>query len=202
MLAGKRRGDRAAEGMRDDDGLFHTEAVHQRGDRIGLRGQRFVVATSRPAEARAVEEQHFGAALERRLQRQHLVLEVGAGAVDEDDWRQAGAGGRRDMDVMDARAVDLGELADRRTAPLDQPDPGAGDTGQGKEERDDEKERGADEVHVVKIRRREAIWFSGWMIFDNLPAIWQPESIAPLVRYRKRSRSAGKPQTLLIASSD
>lgn len=125
--------------MCDDDRLFDAEAVHQRGDRVGLLGKRFIVAAFRPAEARAVEEQHLGAALERRPQRQHLVLEVGAGTMDEDDRRQVGAGGRRDIGIMDARALDLGELAGRRAASLDQPDAGAGDAGQGKEERDEEE---------------------------------------------------------------
>ncbi|WP_263483913.1 hypothetical protein [Mesorhizobium sp. CA8] len=59
--------------------------------------------------------------------------------MDEDDRRQVGAGRRRDMDVMDARAVDLGERPVRRVAALDRPDAGAGDTGQGEEERDEER---------------------------------------------------------------
>lgn len=148
MLTGEGRGDRAAEGMGDDDCVADSQPVHQRGNGIRLLRQRLIASALRPAEPRAVQEQHFGATLEQGPQRQHLVLEIGAGAMDEDDRRQLGAGGRRDMDIMDARAIDLGERAGRRAASLDQPDAGAGDAGEGKEESNEEEEGGADEVHA------------------------------------------------------
>lgn len=150
MVSRKGGGDRAAKGMADDDGLGETEAIHQRGDCVSLRRQRFVVAAFRPAEARPVEKQHLGTAFEQRPERQHLVVEVGAGAMDENDRRQIAAGGSRDMDVVDPGAVDLGELTHWRIAALNHPEAGTGNAGQGKDGRDEEEKRGEDEVHARK----------------------------------------------------
>ena len=150
MLAAESRRHHAAEGMADDDCLLDAETVHQRGDGVGLRRRVFIVAgpAPGPARARPVEEQHFGAAFEQRPERQHLVLEIGAGAMDEDDRRQVRIGGRRNMDIVDAGAVDVGEFADRRIAALDQPRADAGDADKGKDECEEEGERGVDQVHA------------------------------------------------------
>ncbi len=94
-----------------------------------------------------VEEQHLGTALKQGSERQHLVPEIGAGAVNEDDRRQVGIGGSRNVDVVDASTVDVGEIADRRVAALDQPRTGAGDAGKGEHKRHEEGERGIDKVH-------------------------------------------------------
>ena len=51
------------------------------------------------------------------------------------------------MDIVDAGAVYVGEVADRRIAALDQPRTGAGDTGKGEHKRHEEGERGVDQVH-------------------------------------------------------
>ena len=131
-------------------GLVDAETVHQPGDGVGLRRRALIVAGAacRPAEARPVEEDHLGAAFEQRPDRQHLIPEVGAGAMDEDDRRQLGILRRRHVDIVDAGAVDVGKFAGRRIAPLDQPRAGAGDTGKGKDEREEEGTGGVNEVHA------------------------------------------------------
>ena len=68
--------------------------------------------------------------------------------MDEDDRRQVGIGGRRNMDIVDAGAVDVGEFADRRIAALDQPRAGAGDADKDEDKRHQEGERGVDQVHA------------------------------------------------------
>ena len=98
-------------------------SISARSCRPGRPGSRCRWPASRPAMAGPVEEQHLGAAFEQRPQRQHLVVQIGAGAMDEDHRRQVGIWRRRDVDVVDAGAVDVDEAADRRIAPLDQPEP-------------------------------------------------------------------------------
>ena len=118
--------------MADDDRLLDAEQIHQRGERPCLPERRLVLAGAAlgPAMAGPVEEQQFGAAFEQRPRRHHLVVEIGAGAMDEDDRRQVGRGRRRHMHEVDARPVDDRECADRRIAPLDQPGAGPRHAGQ------------------------------------------------------------------------
>ncbi|MHC2794395.1 hypothetical protein ACVINZ_003407 [Mesorhizobium jarvisii] len=150
MLAAESRRHHATEGMADDDRLPDAEAVHQGSEGIGLRRRILIVAgpAPRPAVTRPVEEQHFGAALEQRPKRQHLIPEIGAGAMDEDDRRQLRIGGGWNVDIMDAGAADVGEFANGWIAALDQPRADAGHADQGKDEREKEGERGGDQVHV------------------------------------------------------
>ena len=89
MVEREGRGDRPAEGMADDDGRADAEAVHQAGDQRCLLAL-FVMAAAAagPAVTGAIEEEHFRPAFEQRPQRHHLVVQIGAGAVDEDDGRK------------------------------------------------------------------------------------------------------------------
>ena len=70
--------------------------------------------------ARPIEEQQFGAAFEQRLQRHHLIIEVGGGAVEEHQGRQRPLG-RGNMDIVQAGAADIAEMPDRRVTALDLP---------------------------------------------------------------------------------
>ena len=132
-------GDRAAEGMADDDGRADAEPVHQAGDQCGLLALFLMaVAAARPAVAGPVEEEHFGPAFEQRPQRHHLVVQIGACAVDEDDGRKVGAFRRRDVDVVQGDAVDVGKAAGGRVAPLDQPGVHPRDAGKDQKQRKQE----------------------------------------------------------------
>ena len=114
--------DRSAEGMADDDGLADAEAIHQAGDQSGLLALFLVPMTAaRPAVTGPVEEEHFGLAFEQRPQRHHLVVQIGACAVDEDNGRKARAFRSGNVNIMQGNAVDVGKAADGRVAPLDQP---------------------------------------------------------------------------------
>ena len=63
--------------------------------------------------ARAIEKQQFGPAFQKRPERNQLVSQIGAGAMDEDDRREIGVFRRRHMDIMQTSAVDLGEVDPR-----------------------------------------------------------------------------------------
>ena len=139
--------------MADEDRLADAEPLHQRGDRRCLAGRRLVAAAAlRPAMAGPVEEQHLGAAFEQGPQRHHLILQIGAGAVDEDDRRQLGIGRRRHVDEMHAacrrhrrscRPADCGARSARRR-------PRA--AGEGEDQGQQESERGGEEVHAQGVR--------------------------------------------------
>jgi hypothetical protein len=102
---------------------FPMPMVHQSCDGAGLCRWGLVVAGAapRPACTRAVEEQHLGTAFQQGPQRQHLIPEIGAGAVDKDDRRQFRVFPGRNVNVVDAGTVYIREVADRRIAALDQP---------------------------------------------------------------------------------
>ena len=154
----KRGRFRRSPGMADDDRLLDAERIHQCGERPCLSERRLVLARAAlgPAMAGPVEEQQFGAGFEQRPRRHHLVLEIGAGAMDEDDRRQLGRGRRRHMHEVDARPVDGRECADRRIAPLDQPDAGPRHAGQDKHQGKQEIDGGEGDVHAYcMIRERE-----------------------------------------------
>ena len=150
---GEREGGRLgrAERMADDNRLVDADRIHQRGQRLCLAERRIVFARAAfgPAEPRPVEEQQFGAAFEQRPQRHHLVPEIGAGAVDEDDWRQVGLGRARHMHEVNARAVGDDEVADRRIAALDLPHAKARDPRQHEHQSKQQGDRSGDDVHAL-----------------------------------------------------
>ena len=80
-------------------------------------------------------------------QRHHLVVKIGASAVNEDNGRKRGTFGRRDVDVMQPDAVDVSEGTYRRVAPLDQPGVGARHDRQHQKQCEQESERGGEKVH-------------------------------------------------------
>ena len=84
-----------------------AEPIHQCGERRCLAGRRLVAgAALGPAMAGPVEEQHLGAAFEQRPRRHHLVVQIGAGAMDEDERRQLGPAGAGTWTKWMPRAVD------------------------------------------------------------------------------------------------
>jgi hypothetical protein len=147
-------GDRPAEGVANDDRVPDAEMVHQCCYGSGLAGRRVVVAgaAARPAMARPVEKQQFAAALQKRPERNHLIPEICAGAMDEDDRREIGVFRRGHMDKVQAGAVDLGEAADRRVAALDQPRSDARDADKHQEQREQEGDEGVDQIHAGNVR--------------------------------------------------
>ncbi len=109
--------------------------------------------------ARPVEEEHLRPPFEQRPQGQHLVLQIGACAVNEDDWRQVGVWRGRHMHIVNARAIDLGEFADRRVAPLDHPRAHPGQADEDEEQREQEGEGGVDQVHRQGNEARTLVSF-------------------------------------------
>ncbi len=113
MAKGKARGDRPAEGVADDDRPRHASHVHQLCDRIRLA----IGAIIRPpaalgvAVARPVDEKHLRAALEGRSKGMHLIEQVAARTVNEDERDQVSLRSRRQVDAVHAEAADVDQLA-------------------------------------------------------------------------------------------
>lgn len=109
-------GDRAAEGMADDDRLFDAALLHQSGDCICLAGGDGVLRTAAfgIAMTGAIDEQHFRPAFECGAEGHDLVEQIAAGAVNEDQSRQIRIFWRRDVDRIHAVAADIGQFADIR----------------------------------------------------------------------------------------
>ena len=150
-------GDSAAEGVSDNDGVLHAQFVHQRGDGVGLTEGGFVGSTAaRPAMARAVEKQHLGTAFEKRTERKHLVLEVAARAVDEDQRRQVAVGRAGDVHIVHPGSGDRHEFTCRGIAALDQPRADAADAGQAEKQGEHKRDECRDEIHVGEITVRIA----------------------------------------------
>jgi hypothetical protein len=76
-----------------------------------------------------VEKQHLCAAFEQGPERDHLVIQIGARAMDKDErWKVSlGSGGH--IDIMQLRSVSLNERSNRRILPRN---PCRPDTGQNK----------------------------------------------------------------------
>jgi hypothetical protein len=113
---------------------------------------RIAVAAPRPAMPGTVEEKQFGAPLEKRPQRHHLVEQIAAGPMQEDDRRQFRRGGGSDMDKVHPRAVHLGEGAGRRAGALDCGNAGAAYPEQDEGEAGKDRERDCEEVHSERFR--------------------------------------------------
>src|SRR6478736_879353 len=121
MAHAEGRRDRTAEGVADDDRPFDAALLHQSRDRIGLAGRQriFAPAALRIAMARPVDEKHFGAVFQRSGKGFVLVPQIAAGAVNEHERRQVGAGRRWQVSRVEPEPADVGQLADVRKAPLD-----------------------------------------------------------------------------------
>ena len=145
---------RTAEGMGDDDRLLNAKVLHQGGKRRGLTRLRVVASAAlRPAVSRPVDEEKFRVAFEPWTKRQHLVEQIAARAVQEDDGRKVGSAGAGHVHIVDGCAADLGEAADRLVAPFDQPRASPGQPHQNENQGQKEGYEGVGKVHATEVRR-------------------------------------------------
>ncbi|EGE55990.1 hypothetical protein RHECNPAF_770024 [Rhizobium etli CNPAF512] len=107
-------GDRAAERMTDNDRPLDAACLHQPGDRVRLAGRHriFGAAAFGIAVTGAIDEEHFGPALECGAEGDELVEQIAAGAVNEDESRQIGMFRTLDMDGIHAIAADIRQFTD------------------------------------------------------------------------------------------
>ena len=121
MPYGKGCSNCAAEGMADDDGPFDRKRRQEFGDGIRLAGGKgiFGAATLGIAMAGAVDKDHFRSTFQGRSKSLHLILQIAAGAMDEDQRREIGAHRFRDVERVDAVTADVGKRADIGVIALD-----------------------------------------------------------------------------------